>query len=382
MRRLYFWPLTLAVFITGSIESFVVSCDRPALNQSHLTLRVTWLVALGLSLVAASSVGAAPRTTRATPEPVGELVYSEGYICTVNADGSRRRCLTRNDHGEDYTAVWSADGRHIAFERQVDSAGPGERALIVVMSSNGATKRAITPPGDFFDAGPAWSPVAPEIAFSRLEPKVGAKPGMFLSNADGSGQRKIMSSALSPAWSPDGRKIAFLREVASRTKAIYVMNADGSGSRQVRRPGIYDNLAWSPDGRLLSFDRLRPKDDSHDVYVMKPNGTGLRRLTHGPTDNNGSAWAPDGRRMAFTCAVDVRQNVCVVNADGTGFRRLTFRGPYNFAPAWSPDGHWIAFVRYPTDDSLPKLYVMQADGKRARRITPYTLDLAPAWAPK
>ncbi len=205
---------------------------------------------------------------------------------------------------------------------------------------------------------------------------------MFLSNADGSGQRKIMSNALSPAWSPDGQKITFLREVASRTKAIFVMNSDGSGSRQVGPVGTYDNLAWSPDGRLLSFDRLRPKDDSHDVYVIKPNGAGVRRLTHGPTDNDRSAWAPDGRRMAFTCAVDVRQNVCVVNADGTGFRRLTFRGPNNFAPAWSPDGHWIAFVRYPTEDSLPKLYVMQSDGKRARRITPYTLDLAPAWAPK
>jgi len=48
--------------------------------------------------------------------------------------------------------------------------------------------------------------------------------------------------------------------------------------------------AWSPDGRHIAFT----SDDSGncDVWVVKADGSGLKRLTERPGDDSGSCWAP------------------------------------------------------------------------------------------
>ena len=67
--------------------------------------------------------------------------------------------------------------------------------------------------------------------------------------------------------------------------------------------------------------------------------------------------------MAFTCAVDVRQNVCVVNADGTGFRRLTFRGPEQLRPSLV-SGRSLDRVRPLPDRGFPPEAVRHAVGRQ------------------
>jgi TolB protein len=195
-------------------------------------------------------------------------------------------------------------------------------------------------------------------------------------SATGSGLRKVVSDAETPSWSPDGRKIAFLRGVA-----IFVINSDGSAPRRLQSGGEPSRVSWSPDGRLLLFDRV--VKGNRDVYVIRPNGTGLKRLTTRAGDDDGAAWAPDGRRIAFSCEVKARSDLCTMKADGSALRHLTRDGQYNFGPAWSPDGRWIAFVRERSPDTFAELYVTDAEGKsRLRRITRDTLEIAPAWKPR
>ena len=77
--------------------------------------------------------------------------------------------------------------------------------------------------------------------------------------------------------------------------------------------------AWSPDGRWLAFER------AGHLYVIKVDGTGLRRLTRRPPGDREAAWSPNGRYIAFTA---LGRSLFVMRGDGTGVRRL-----YRGAPA-------------------------------------------------
>lgn len=129
------------------------------------------------------------------------------------------------------------------------------------------------------------------------------------------------------------------------------MSKDGTGLRRLthcQRPGCLQDFepAWSPDGSQIVFVR------NQDIYVMKANGTGVRRLTRAatPLGDGQPAWSPDGHRLAFIVARVQPYNrpaIYLMNANGTGVTRLTdcLPGCLESEPAWSPDGTKIAFVR-------------------------------------
>jgi len=129
-------------------------------------------------------------------------------------------------------------------------------------------------------------------------------------NADGSGQRRLTSTAvreLSPAWSPDGRRIAFDRRLGRRggqgnnpgtatSYEIDVMNADGSGQRRLA-PGA--EPLWSPDGKQIAFRRALGNGpgfhapDNWEIFVMNADGSEQRNLTRNRRwDDFYFAWSP------------------------------------------------------------------------------------------
>jgi Tol biopolymer transport system component len=159
----------------------------------------------------------------------------------------------------------------------------------------------------------------------------------------------VLATPATAAFPGKNGRIAFVRD-----GDIWTVKPDGTGLRRVtKHPAFDDDPAWSPNGRWIAFTRSSGRywGDDAVVYRIRPDGTGLRRITAGAQPS----WAPDGRRIAFR---DVGQDaIWIGNTDGTGRRPLT--GLIDLPcdetgendehkcridhPAWGPFGRSIAF---------------------------------------
>jgi Tol biopolymer transport system component len=84
------------------------------------------------------------------------------------------------------------------------------------------------------------------------------------------------------------------------------------------------------------------------VWVMKPDGSGLRRLTKGPCDSV-PTWSRDGRRIAYVHIEGrgcTRPAIWVMGANGSGKHRLAFANmTFGFQSlSWSRDGREILYA--------------------------------------
>ena len=88
---------------------------------------------------------------------------------------------------------------------------------------------------------------------------------------------------------------------------------------------------------------------SAGLFAIRPDGSGLRRLTPSGSDIGLFEWAPDGSRIAY---LDRRGALWLVRPDGTGRVLLAASSPLRspWFLSWSPDGKAIAVdARDPTE---------------------------------
>jgi TolB protein len=184
----------------------------------------------------------------------------------------------------------------------------------------------------------------------------------------------LPTSSATSAAAPRPGELAFVRGEGSATE-IYVVRADGSRLRRLTKNGFSDFAPiWSPDGRRILFVSNRDGDD--ELYVMDANGANVRQLTRNRRQDLTPQWSPDGTLIAFASDRNRpgQPEIWVMRADGGGARRLVATVDHptwqdlQYSPAWSPDGRRLIFSMTAAD-SNPELYGVAVDGSGLTRLT-------------
>jgi TolB protein len=199
-------------------------------------------------------------------------------------------------------------------------------------------------------------PSRPEsIVITRVFPQPG-QLGIFVADADGSHEHPLIGTPdidYDPTWSPDGKSIVFTSE-RNGSADLYRVQADGSGlERLTDSPAYDDQAAFAPDGKRLVFVSTRG-DGTADLYTMDIASRSPKQLTSGAAGDFRPSWSPDGQWIAFSSdrtsdfpfsngrweRLQIA-DVYVIHPDGSGLKRLTPHGDFCGSPKWTADSKRI-----------------------------------------
>jgi len=282
-------------------------------------------------------------------------------LFTVAPDGTGLRRLTRN-RVEDYDPKWSPEGRRLM---SFGSTG------IVVRDLKGTVLRRL--PRTCCQVGD-WSPDGRLIAhleFACDDPSGKGGPAcanLWIVRSGGSGRRRLVKEGLDAtggfdrlyAWAPGARRLVY----TASTKALVIVDVATGGKRTLRGTRFGEHPAWSPDGRRIAFLRQKAPFGGSDIYVVAPDGSGLRPLVRSRSHLEAPTWSPDGRHLAYFRLVagtpgDERYAVMVAVTSTTEWLD------------WSPDSTGVLWT------SFNRIFVARADGSTPARLVA-TGD-APDW---
>lgn len=179
-----------------------------------------------------------------------------------------------------------------------------------------------------------------------------------------------------PDLSSDGRLAAY----SGTTDGLHVVDLLTGEDWTV--PGTTANdygPRWSPDGSWLAFRRI----DDLNLYRVRPDGSGLERLTQAPEYELLVDWTSDGSGLYF--GVPAREGVTLRILDlATGGARdlFTIDAKDAFA-AISPDGTHIAYVARVPGAMAYGLYLSSLDGSAPWllvHVDPWGVG-SPLWSP-
>ena len=317
-----------------------------------------------------------------------------GGLFLMGRTGESVRRVT--DRG--YNPSWSPDGTALVFATEnvvTEPAGVGSSEIWTVDITTGQSRKVEGAIG----GQPQWSPHGQRIAYwtNRGADRPGGQRDIWTVPAAGGAPSSVTDDAAvdwNPVWSPDGR---FLYFVSDRGGSINVWRTSidersGTvldGPSPISTPSAFSvHLSFSRDGTRLayasiverwnvqkvSFDpslervagdpvwvtrgstiwwRPVPSPDGawvafysgigqEDIYIVRSDGSELRRLTNDRAYDRRPAWSPDGKRLVFPSNRTGEFQIWVINADGSGLRPLTHASESLSAPVWSPDGSRIA----------------------------------------
>ena len=254
-------------------------------------------------------------------------------IVAMAPDGSGKRVLAKNG----FEPAASPDGRSIAFVREMP--GESDPTAIWLMNADGTGQRRVTSASSW-QGSPAWSADGGKLFFTRYRSVGDGQSAIFAVRIDGTALRRVTAwdSGCEDGLdaSPDGRLLAFEdfdcdRPTSGRIEAIdmrgqpvrILQNLTSPPGDQLAWPG---DPEWSPDGSQLAFSRIEALGYG-GAYVADLDGTNVRRLSPSRLQASSPAWSSDGAWIAL-----VRDRVLdrgypgdiwLVRLDGTGMRRLT-----------------------------------------------------------
>jgi Tol biopolymer transport system component len=223
------------------------------------------------------------------------------------------------------------------------------------------------------------------VVFSQTQTVEGVEEGGLFAVRDGHRNQLTENPADSePSFAPDGRTIAFARE-----GHIYTVRPDGSGERRLTNGSVVDSRPQiSPNGRIVLFERRPAGSEEAKLYTVPVGGGPAQILTGGTEEETEARFSPDGKTIAFvrrsTTGGYPNDDLYSVRPNGTGLTRLTTTGRVDeFDPRYFAGG--IVFSRGNQSESAAgyaDIYTMRRNGTRIKPLvegvgSAYVEDVSP-----
>ena len=210
--------------------------------------------------------------------------------------------------------------------------------------------------------------------------KRGNKYELQIADADGMGEETALASfepIISPAWSPDGRRLAYV-SFENKKPVVYVHSLlDGKRQVAANFKGSNSAPAWSPDGKTLAVSLSR--EGGSQIFLINPDGSGLRRLTTSPAIDTEPRFSPDGKWIYFTSDRGGSPQIYRMPSTGGEAQRITFEGSYNVSPRVSPDGKTLAYIA--RNEGKFQVALLDLANRQVQIITDSDRDESPSFAP-
>jgi WD40 repeat protein len=306
------------------------------------------IIGVGASIYALSGMGAERTEGPVAPALVGPLItYSslgseaDLRIAVMRPDGSGATPVTTGREPDDYVSrfgfsqdlspQWAADGQRIYFLRRYEES-------IYSLCSISPTGQGFEVLVREFPAGMfALSPSGAEVAF-------GIGHGIHVMGVDGSNDHVVahtsdmLPNGVPISWSPDGGKIVF----SSGDSQLSIVDVTSGRITIPVRGFRVDAVAWDPTGALIAFagsrlDVANISKFTEQVWIVRPDGTGLRLVTGGGSNWTVAGWSPDGTQL-IVGRLDRRlrdNGLAVISVDGTGLSVIQPSALSTWA-AWRP----------------------------------------------
>lgn len=273
------------------------------------------------------------------------------------------------------TAISPDEQRVTWVETRMHQLEDSYRAAIWIADINGGKPRQLTS-GSHRDTHPVWSPNGSKLVFSSNRPAAMSSSGeqhdnniadsspsqLWTIDPDGGEAIQLTdhpNGASSPAWSPDSRRVVFVAEDDLDEEAAHEAPVTiGLHADEV----VVNDLRYRADGRgfLKRFAHIWAIDTATRQSVQ---------LTHGDVQDQGPAWSPDGRSIAFLGdrgddrRTGSAQTVQLVPANGGDVRTIGPDDAVFNSLKWSPNGKKIALLGHE-----------DAESGRTRNIAVWTVN--------
>jgi TolB protein len=273
-------------------------------------------------------------------QPWGKIAFtcqiykyqSSEQICIMNPDGSGWRRLTQEDGFRHYYPSMAPDGASVVY-----SAFREANVYEIYEASLDGTITRISDRLGVLTA-PEISPDGGLVTFMRWT-VASNQYQIWVMDRDGTNPRQVVAgSGWDPTWSPDGNRILFASDRSGQNQ-LWAVNLDGTALEQVSNlPAIRGRSDWSALNQIVTYSGEPWK---RELYLMEADGSNERQVSPPGGNSQGPSFSPDGQWLAFTAYFDRYEDIngCeiyIMRVDGSDLRRLTNNDYCDYQPRWGP----------------------------------------------
>lgn len=279
-------------------------------------------------------------TSSSANQPTGHIVFTcqvfkvqaSNQICIVNANGTGFRRLTTDSTRQHYYHSLAPDGKSVVY-----AAFREENVYeIYEMDIASGNVAQVTNRLGILNA-PEISPDGKFIIFKQSS-GYNNRNKIWIMDRNGENVANIpRAEGWDPTWSEDGKYILFASDMDGGVQ-LYTIRVNGSELHKISNlPAIRGRSDWSPDGKFIVT--YSGESWKREIYIMNADGTNARVLSPEGGNSQGPSFSPNGQWVTFTSYFDNfnDENGCeiyIMRVDGTDLRRLTENDYCDYQPRW------------------------------------------------